>query len=143
MTKAEIQALIEENLSDFSNIVPERHREVENAILDYIDKPLNTGFFGNIDVGETTGTLIVGGDCVSAVATDLGTSASKITVTVTNSMPDMNYFVRGYVNSEGNIGDDVVAINYKKINTTSFEIGLKQIDSATQDIKVFFEVITY
>ena len=145
MTKSEIQALIAENLADFSNIVPERHREVELAILDYIDRPLNKGYFGNINIGGTPTTQAVGGDCVSAVMTSPASGFSQVEVTVPNTMPDMNYYVRVFIQSDGDANTDtnVYAPTYTKINFDSFYINLKEPASVTQDLKIFFEVITY
>jgi hypothetical protein len=61
MTKAEVQTLINTNLASDTIITAVKHREVENALLNYMDdgvslKPLKVGTFGmgNVPAGTST-----------------------------------------------------------------------------------------
>jgi hypothetical protein len=61
MTKAQVQALIDSNLASNTVITAQKHREVENALLNYMDdvvslKPLKVGTFGmgNVPGGKST-----------------------------------------------------------------------------------------
>lgn len=143
MTKAQIQALIDLNLADFSNIEPVRHREVENAILDFIDKPINRGTIYSVDAGSNALSYVYTGDMVSAVNESAATNYTILNVTVAHAMPSMNYKVVVTPESVGNMLDDskLGAISFKKVSTTTFKLGIGSFESGVQDIKLHVDVI--
>jgi hypothetical protein len=146
MNKAEIQALIEENLADFSNIIPERHREVENAILDYIDKPINFGTIQGIDVAGSIGSLTVTGDISACIASIPVSQVSKLLVTFDNEMPTVNYYVRMQVkcNSADILTDSAIGYPvFKVISTTQIEVVIGENTGGVQNLTLILEALPY
>ena len=119
MTKAEIQALIDSNLASGSSITALKHREVETALLDYIDnaiafKPLLTGNYVIGDANPTDSTRTI-------TFPDLGTS---------------NYMVLGsLISLSSNFDDDNdVFWMIKNKTSTSFDLLLRETSGDTQNI---------
>jgi hypothetical protein len=121
MTKAEVQALIDLNLASATAITALKHREVETAILNYIDEQgsgiLLKGTKANIDVGSYTITF-----------PDLGTS---------------NYTVLGSIFSrEAGYGDnDKVSFIIKSKTSTSFIVNVMEYADFNKDLD--FEYILF
>lgn len=118
MTKAEIQALIDSNLASGSSITAVKHREVETALLDYIDnaiafKPLLTG---NAPIGDVTSDNLI-----TITFADLGTS---------------DYIVTGsLVGISSNFDDDNdVMWSIREKTSTGFKLALRAVSSAIQNI---------
>lgn len=157
MTAAEIRALIALNLADNSSITALEHRAVENELINYAEAtnsqlgvlsasflsklPKNVGYISGLNI-STSSTLTVSGNVVSAVINDAPNTI--ITITVQNAMPSMNYIVKSYVESMGNLDVDNVAgsVVFKKINTTSFQISVTEYENVTQNLKIHLEVIS-
>jgi len=116
----------------------------DKAIIDGIGaSPVkNIGWFSGLDVGGTIGTLAVGGDVLSAIAST-GSNESFIDVTFTNSLANTNYFVRLSVSSIGNIAldNDIGCPVYKIINNSQIQIGIREIQPGNQNIKITIETI--
>jgi len=124
MTKQEIQNLIDANLATGTVITAVKHREVETAILDFIQTATtsNVGFItvGDVDSGNVGDTKIVGGDVVSATITTRTSRGQIFNVVLTNALPSLNYFVRTHVQSLGNMeGDNDIHPIVFKVNTTN------------------------
>lgn len=157
MTAAEIRDLIALNLADNSSITALEHRAVENALINYAEGtnsqlvslinsylsgiPKNKGFISGFNTGSG-GVLTFSGNILSATVTNA--VEGIINVTVQNAMPSMNYFVKGTLESMGNLDVDNVAGSFifKKINTTSFQVSVDEWQNVTQNIKIHLEVIS-
>lgn len=110
--------------------------------------PKNVGYFGNIDVGGTPdGTsLTVGGNAVSAITQASGQGGNtKIEVTMSNAMPNTNYFVRLHIQSMGvfNQDNDIFTPVFLPISTTKFQVMIAETGNATQSIRFHFEAVAY
>lgn len=145
MTKAQIETLIDENLADFSNIIPSKHREVEHAILDYatpISRPTNIGFVTGLNVGASSGSMTVGGDVASATATS-STNETFITVNLTNAMVNTNFKVNMTIESLGTLGldNDINCPVFKIVSTTQIQISISETGSSAQNLKVHIETV--
>jgi hypothetical protein len=144
MTSAQIQTKINENLADFSNIIPEKHREVESDILQYIvDKskyfPVNVGFITNVNIPVTSGTVTSGGDITTATGTVNG-----ILCEMDNAMPSTNYKVNISIESLGtnSLDGTIKAPLFKKNSVNDFYLILHETDGENQNLKIHFEVIS-
>ena len=142
MNYTEVLDLIETNLATASNITADEHREVEIALLNY-------GKTQNNYVGYITGVNLPIGNGVSltvsgGVASAVGTTSDGVLITLTTSMPSINYYVRSYVESLGTYSEDtqVAQVSFKKISATQFYYRQVETGSATQNLKIHFEVIS-
>lgn len=157
MTANEIRALITSYLASNSSITADKHRAIENELINYAEAtnsqlsalstaflatlPKNKGYISGLNI-STPGTLTTGGNILTATITDAPNTI--INITVQNAMPSMNYMVKGYVESMGNLDVDNVVGNvvFKKINTTSFQISVTEYENVTQNLKIHLEVIS-
>lgn len=147
MSPTEFDELVETNLADYSNIIPEELREVFYALKNLFSKVLaiNKGVINSIDVGSTTGSCSVSGDITSCTADSSISGNTKLTVVIPNEMPSSSYQVNIKLESPSganlNNNSSVYAPVYEIINSTSFIISLKEPASITQDLKVHFETV--
>lgn len=122
MTYEEIQSLINSNLADFSNIVPEKHREVEQALLNYIEDnlPLRKG---SLFIGDIVGTDRI----VTINFPNIGTS---------------NYYVLGSLrsNSANFDSDNDVFWQFRETTATSFKLTLREVAGVSQNLTFFYEI---
>jgi hypothetical protein len=91
MTKAEVQALIDSKLASGTEILAEEHREVETALLNYLD-----GVVAAAPLAR--GTVSVG---------DVGSLVTTVNVTFSTPLDTADYIVAGSMVSLGNISNDV------------------------------------
>jgi hypothetical protein len=108
-----------------------------------LNTPLNVGWFSGLNISATSGSLTVGGDVVSAVCQAVS-DGYGVLITVANSMPNTNYKVRLDVESLGtSVLNDINAgcPMYKKISNNSFYFIIAEFSPATQNLKVFIEMI--
>lgn len=120
----------------------------DKAILDAIGaNPVkNVGWFSGLDI-SVGGTINypVNGDIVSAQSFVLAGQNNEqfILVTLQNPMSNTNYYVRTYAESQGDIraDNDINGIVFKPINTTSFQLGMKESASGVQNLKIHIEVV--
>ena len=144
MTKQEIQNLIDANLATGTVITAAEHREVETAILNFIQTATtsNVGFItiGDVDVYPVGHTYVVGGDVSSATITSRTARGDVINVVLNNSLPSLNYFVRTHVESLGNIelDNDIHPIVYKVNTTNSFYVYVEDY-GGIQNIRLHIE----
>jgi hypothetical protein len=128
MTKAEVQALIDSKLASNSEILAEEHREVETAILDYIDNivtsmPLIRGSITLTDI-PSTGKLF---DCDFAPAPPLDSN---------------DYIVAGSLYSLAQLdvnGNCIYTVTGK--TASGFAIYVKELNNSTQNSLKFDYVV--
>ena len=124
MTKAEIQALIDSNLASASAITAIKHREVENALLDFID-----GF--TVSKILAKGTVTVG---------DVG-DPSTIAVTFPSTLADTNYVVTGSLVSNGTLSADKNCFwMVRGKSTTGFTLVVQETERTTQNLSFDYVV---
>lgn len=157
-TRQGLKDLVDLNLPDASEIKAEKHREVEDALIDQmfdnydsqqtqIDYalarlPVNVGVFRGLEVNATpTGTsLPVEGDCVSAIVTN--TIESKVLVTFANEMPSLEYYVVLCVRSRGNYAEDndILQPTFVNESKTTFSFSINESFPVVQNLDIYFEV---
>jgi hypothetical protein len=103
--------------------------------------PKNKGYISGLNLPVTSGTLTVGGDITSAT----GTASDGVLVTMSNAMPNIDYYVRCIVESLGTASQDQQSAQgmFKKVSTTQFYYIQAETNNATQSLKVHFEAIAY
>ena len=144
MTKQEIQNLIDANLATGTVITAVKHREVETAILNFVQVATtsNIGFVtvGNINAYSVGHTYAVGGDVISATVVVRTARGEVINVVLENPLPSLNYFVRTHVESLGNIefDNDIHPIVFKVNTTNSFQVYVEDY-GGTQNIRLHIE----
>ena len=103
----------------------------------------NVGWLSGLDVHDTSGSLPVGGNITSAVATVLPGDASRILVTMQNAMDNTNYLVKTYIQSMSSstaFDDNTYYPVFKPVNTTQFQLGVCQGFEENQNLKIHIEV---
>lgn len=111
-------------------------------LLTLLAKTKNRGLFSGLNIAVTTGSLTVGGDIASAVASVDGDN-SVILVTMSNNMTNTNYKVTSCIESSS---DDVAnatvcAPVFKPLSVSQFKILLHETNSVTQNLKLHLEVV--
>jgi hypothetical protein len=103
--------------------------------------PKNKGYISGLNLPVTSGSLTVGGDITSAT----GTASDGVLVTMSNAMPNIDYYVRCIVESLGTASQDQQSAQgmFKKVSTTQFYYIQAETNNATQSLKVHFEAIAY
>lgn len=118
---SEVQDKINLNLADNSNIVPEKHREVEQILLDYINEnlPLHKG---SLAIGDVSGDQIF-----NVSFPDIGTA---------------DYYVIGSLKSNSsnyNSDNDVIWV-WRETTTTGFKIALREVSGVFQNLTFYYEI---
>lgn len=118
---SEVQDKINLNLADNSNIVPEKHREVEQILLDYINEnlPLHKG---SLSIGDVSGDQIF-----NITFPDIGTA---------------DYYVIGSLKSNSsnyNSDNDVIWV-WRETTTTGFKIALREVSGVVQNLTFYYEI---
>lgn len=145
LTLTALRQKITDDLADFSNIVPDKIRGVDNEIINVIEEimtkylPLQSGFISGLNVD--TGITGFGGDIIGAVHTVGPENESFILCTLANPVVG-NYKVVFDIQSTGNKNsdNDVLIPVYKIISDTQFEIGIKESDNSTQSVTIHMEI---
>lgn len=120
-----------------NGIYPKEHFAIIASLM-----PRNRGWISGLDVGSTSGSLTVSGDINSAVAT-ASNPDSFILVTMANAMDNTNYKVVTHIESLGTLNNDndISREVFKPVSTTQFQIGISEISSTIQSLKIHIEVI--
>jgi len=113
-----------------------------NTILRYI--PKNRGYFNGFDpdgmtVGNTLGKL---GDIVSATVTASGSNSSTVRIVMSNAMPSVNYSVKLSMQTlatDINQANNLYSPVYRIINSTTFDVVLREATSSSQNIRMHIE----
>ena len=103
----------------------------------------NIGFISGVNPGSS-GSYTVGGDVVSAVVFNSGSGHTAITVTVANTLTDVNYFVRMSVQSlsvDINTDTSTETPVFQPISATVFRISLRESAGTTQNLKIHIETV--
>ena len=126
MTKAEVQALIDSKLASNSEILAEEHREVETAILDYIDDIL-------VSMPVVKGSITL---------TDIPTNGKLFDCAFPYALSSNDYIVTGSLYSQGNLstnGNCYYTVTGK--TASGFAIFVKETSNTTQDSLKFDYVV--
>lgn len=109
-------------------------------------KAKNRGALLNLNIASKTvgQTYSITGNFVSATKTANLSSGDVIRLVMTTSMGNTNYKVNLSVESVGNFEDDneIKQLVWKKINATTFDIFIEELGNFTQNINVYFDVIS-
>ena len=102
--------------------------------------PKNIGYITGVNLPVTSGSLTVGGNIVSATGT-----ASGILITMSNAMPNINYYVRTHIESQGVFSEDqqLAQVLFKKVSVTQFYYLQVETGNALQNLRVHFEAVAY
>lgn len=121
-TYAQVQDKINLNLADNSNIIPEKHREVEQILLDYINENLPL-YKGSFVIGDVAGS----DQLFNVTFPDIGTA---------------DYYVIGSLrsNSSDYNSDNDVTWVYREPISTGFKIGIREISSQQQNLTFYYEI---
>lgn len=108
---------------------------------------INSGWFSGLEVAFSTGALTVsGGGITAAFASVSGSSDSIVLVTMGTAMPNLNYYVRSFIESQGaNINDDndIPTPAFRPVSTTQFRIAFRETAPNIQNLKIHLEVTKY
>lgn len=122
ITYAQVQEKINLNLADFSNIVPEKHREVEQILLDYINENLPL-YKGSLVIGDVSGDQIF-----NITFPDIGTT---------------DYYVMGSFKSNSanfDADNDITNFVWRELTTTGFKIALREVSGVVQNLTFYYEI---
>jgi hypothetical protein len=149
MTKQEVLDLIATNLETGSNITAAKHREVEEAIVNYVGlSPVAYGKIGPIDIANaatswpTTGYNIIGANRVA-----LSGKFLQIRISIESGvLTSTNFKVRTEIESASvapNLDNDMLGVLFRKdgSSTTTFDILLEEISPETASIFLHVEVV--
>lgn len=122
ITYTEVQDKINLNLADFSNIIPLKHREVEQLLLDYIKEniPLHKGVVLSFDPNSTDSLITI-------TIPDVGTA---------------DYYVIGSFKSNStnyDLDNDVMWV-WREPTATSFKIAIREVAAHTQNLTFYYEI---
>jgi hypothetical protein len=125
MTKAEVQALIDSKLASGTEILAEEHREVETALLNYLDGVVSAAPLvrGTVSVGNVNDPI------------------STITVGFPYSLDTADYIVTGSLVSLGDISNDTSCIwTVRAKNANGFSLIVRETDRVTQNLQFDYVV---
>jgi hypothetical protein len=125
MTKAEVQALIDTKLASGTEILASEHREVETALLNYLDGVIDT-------VPVAKGTITVG---------NVAASTSTFVVSFASSLDTADYIVSGSLVSLGNVSDDTTCWwTVRNKNVNGFSLIVRESGNITQNLQFDYVV---
>jgi hypothetical protein len=125
MTKAEVQALIDTKLASGTEILASEHREVETALLNYLDGVIDT-------VPVAKGTITVG---------NVAASTSTFVVSFDSSLDTADYIVSGSLVSLGNVSDDTTCFwTVRNKNVNGFSLIVRESGNITQNLQFDYVV---
>lgn len=116
------------------------------ALVEGLRKVKNKGWFSGVTVADAAiAPYPVEGDIASAINFDSGQAGNTaVTVTMANAMDNLNYFVKIYVESQGNplIDNDCYLPVFKKISTTVFNFYITSASPAdAKNLKIHIEAV--
>jgi hypothetical protein len=125
MTKAEVQALIDTKLASGTEILASEHREVETALLNYLDGVIST-------VPVAKGTITVG---------NVASPTSTFVVSFAYSLDTADYIVSGSLVSLGNVSDDTTCFwTVRNKNVNGFSLIVRESGNITQNLQFDYVV---
>lgn len=123
-----------------NGIYPKEHFEIVAGIGASPIK--NSGWVSGINVGMPATSLPRSGDISSANLTSNGLD-SFIVCTMANAMSNTNYLVKTYVEGQSSNIDadnDICQVIFKPLNTTQFQLALRQVTVNNQNLKIHIKV---
>jgi hypothetical protein len=144
LTLTALRQKITDDLADFSNIVPEKIRGVDNEIINVIEEimakylPIKYGYISGLNIGS--GITDFGGDIIGAVHTS-GNRGSYILCTLDTPITG-NYIVSFNIESKGDtsVDDDTSYPVFKVISDTQFAISMYEPIASAQNITLHMEI---
>lgn len=125
MTKAEIQALIDSKLASGTEILASEHREVETALLNYLDGVIES-------VPLMKGTVTVG---------NVSSPISTIIVPFSASLTTADYIVAGSMVSLGDVAADTTCWwTVRNKNQNGFSLIVREGGNFTQNLQFDYVV---
>jgi len=125
MTKAEVQALIDSKLASGTEIQASEHREVETALLNYLDGVVAAAPLvrGTVSVGNVSSPI------------------STIVVPFSYSLDTADYIVAGSLVSLGNVADDTTCwFTIRNKNQNGFSLIVREGGNFTQNLQFDYVV---
>jgi hypothetical protein len=106
----------------------------------------NIGYFSgwNVEVNTVGTSFTVSGDIVSAIVTVKSDNTNVVRVTVANTMTNLDYYVRHFVeglSADIRIDNSIGDLVFKPINATTFDVTIQEFDSQTQNLRIHLEVV--
>lgn len=101
----------------------------------------NKGAFAGLEIRGSRGRLPVSGDITIAIAEV--TNGSQVLCTMRNTMDNLSYVVKMYVETQGDMGqdNDIGVPSFKIISRTQFRVNLEEfISRTTQNLKIHFDI---
>jgi hypothetical protein len=144
LTLTQLRQKVTDNLADFSNIVPEKVREVDNEIINFLEDlsnkslPIKVGYISGLNIGA--GITGFGGNIIAAVHT-AGTNGSSIESTLDSAIVG-NYKVQFDIESKGSTpsDDDLSYPVFRVISATQFEISITEPGNSDQNVTLHMEI---
>ena len=127
MTKAEVQALIDTKLASGTEILASEHREVETALLNYLDGVVSAAPLvrGTVSVGNVN-------DPISTI---------NVSFFPNPPLDNADYIVVGSLVSLGNIADDTSCIwTIRGKNVSGFSLIVRETGRLTQNLQFDYVV---
>lgn len=107
--------------------------------------PIHRGYVTGINPGAGTigDTFTVSGFASATIVFIDDSIGTTFRVVMNSAMPTTNYFVRMTVESLGtiNIDHDIACPVFSKVNTTQFNVSIREVFSGAQNLKLHLEVI--
>ena len=153
MTKTDLLELITNNLATGSNITALKHRDVENAIVDYFSSAIGNPIvayakIGPIDIKSSTQTIYsTTGNILSATKITSPADTNVIRVVIPdNLLSSQEFKVRIDIESAGTSVDydnNLDPILFRKVGslTNTFDLILEETVGVTDSIYLHIEVI--
>jgi hypothetical protein len=148
MLKQDVLDLIATNLQTGSNITASKHREVEEAIVEYIGLTMVAyGRIGPMDINNGTQTNFdVNGNLISANRVIKVGKYTTVRVIIPNDLLSSTSFkVRTDIESagiDGSLDNDMYVVLFRRIGlTNAFDLVIEEINEVTQSIYIHVEVV--
>ena len=143
---AALRAKVNENLQDFSEIVPAQHREVEHEIINLLEDlmnrglPVQKGYISGLDIGGT-GITGFGGDLESVIYSR-GTNESSMFCTLKTPVSGSYKVSIDLQGSSGNklYDNDVFAPIFEIVSNTQFWISIREPGNTVQNLTLHLEI---
>lgn len=126
-----------------NGLYPKEHFAIVENIGN--DRVRNIGFASGLDPGggNNGDSYPVGGDITSCQFYQKNDGATTFTFTMDTPMDNINYYVRMFLQSQGNIDndDDLYTPVFVPVSTTQFRVRMDESFGRSQNIKLHVEVV--
>ncbi len=143
---AALRAKVNENLKDFSEIVPSQHREVEHEIINLLEDlmnrglPVQKGYISGLNIG--TGITGFGGDLQSVVVTNGPSYETHMICTLKTPVSGaykVSIDLQGAYGNKAN-DNDVFAPIFEIVSDTQFWISVDEPAGRKQNLTLLLEI---